>query len=297
MLGDVSITDTGNDRDARAPGLAALAGLLADETRAVCLLALLDGRTWTAGELARHAGVAPSTLSEHLGKLVAGGLLAEERQGRHRYVRLADTRVAQLVEDLAVQVAPHPAHRPRTLRAASAGSAMARGRTCYDHLAGRLGIAVTDALTAHGLLSTVSEPTKRTDGAEAGPAASGPAAPTSSAGSSAAPTSSAGSSAAAASSASRERATGFLLTEAGLRWFEGSGIALDRATRRPLARACLDWTERRPHLAGAAGAALCRHALDAGWCVRIGSERAVKVTAAGERALAELLGIEAGTLR
>ncbi|MGW6923847.1 ArsR/SmtB family transcription factor [Streptomyces sp. NPDC054950] len=287
MLGDVSITDTGNARDARAPGLAALAGLLADETRAVCLLALLDGRAWTAGELARHAGVAPSTLSEHLGKLVAGGLLAEERQGRHRYVRLADTRVAQLVEDLAVQVAPHPAHRPRTLRAASAGSAMARGRTCYDHLAGRLGIAVTDALTAHGLLSTVGEPGGRTDGAEAGPRASGPAAPASSAGSSASP----------ASPASRERATGFLLTEAGLRWFERSGIALDRATRRPLARACLDWTERRPHLAGAAGAALCRHALDAGWCVRIGSERAVKVTAAGERALAELLGIEARTLR
>ncbi|MCX5370992.1 winged helix-turn-helix domain-containing protein [Streptomyces sp. NBC_00015] len=287
MLGDVSITDTGNDRDARAPGLAALAGLLADETRAVCLLALLDGRAWTAGELARHARVAASTLSEHLGKLVAGGLLAEDRQGRHRYVRLADTRVAQLVEDLAVQVAPHPAHRPRTLRAASAGSAMARGRTCYDHLAGRLGIAVTDALTAHGLLSAVSEPGGRTDGAEAGPAASGPAAPASSA----------GLSAPSAAPASRERATGFLLTEAGLRWFEGSGIALDRATRRPLARACLDWTERRPHLAGAAGAALCRHALDAGWCVRIGSERAVKVTAAGERALAELLGIEAGTLR
>ncbi|WP_327182187.1 ArsR/SmtB family transcription factor [Streptomyces sp. NBC_01334] len=284
MLGDVSITDTGNDRDVRAPGLAALAGLVADETRAVCLLALLDGRAWTAGELARHAGVAPSTLSEHLGKLVAGGLLAEERQGRHRYVRLADTRVAQLVEDLAAQVAPRPAHRPRTLRAASAGSAMARGRTCYDHLAGRLGIAVTDALTAHGLLSAVSEPGGRSDGKEAGPAAGGPAAPASPKGP-------------PASSASRERATGFLLTEAGLRWFEGSGIALDRATRRPLARACLDWTERRPHLAGAAGAALCRHALDAGWCVRIGSERAVKVTAVGERALAELLGIEAGALR
>ncbi|MFE7929650.1 ArsR/SmtB family transcription factor [Streptomyces sp. NPDC057456] len=306
MLGHVSITDTGNDRDARATGLAALAGLVADETRAVCLLALLDGRAWTAGELARHAGVAPSTLSEHLGKLVGGGLLAEERQGRHRYVRLADTRVAQLLEDLAAQVAPRRADRPRTLRAASAGSAMARGRTCYDHLAGRLGIAVTDALTAHGLLSTASEPEgltgpkgpkgleepKGLEGAEglegpegatgggtgavaeAGPHASGPTAP-----------------------ASGERATGFLLTDAGLRWFEGSGIALDRATRRPLARACLDWTERRPHLAGAAGAALCRHALDAGWCVRIGSERAVKVTVAGERALAELLGIEARALR
>ncbi|MER5196720.1 ArsR/SmtB family transcription factor [Streptomyces sp. NPDC002755] len=300
MLEHVSITDTGNDRDVRAPGLAALAALVADETRAVCLLALLDGRAWTAGELARHAGVAPSTLSEHLGKLVGGGLLAEERQGRHRYVRLADTRVAQLVEDLAGQVAPHRAHRPRTLRAASAGSAMARGRTCYDHLAGRLGIAVTDALTAHGLLSAASEPEGRTGGAgtkaTAVPAAQAAATAAATAGLDASrPTTPAAS--AAPTAPTRERATGFLLTEAGLRWFEGNGIALDRATRRPLARACLDWTERRPHLAGAAGAALCRHALDAGWCVRIGSERAVKVTVAGERALAELLGIEAAALR
>ncbi|MGX1253720.1 DNA-binding transcriptional ArsR family regulator [Streptomyces ambofaciens] len=138
-------------KDPGAPGLARLAGLIADESRAACLLALLDGRAWTAGELARYAGVSASTLSEHLGKLVGGGLLAEERQGRHRYVRLADERVAQLVEDLAAQTAPQ-ARRPRTLRASSAGSAMAAGRTCYDHLAGRLGIAVTDALTVRELL-------------------------------------------------------------------------------------------------------------------------------------------------
>ncbi|MER6347476.1 ArsR/SmtB family transcription factor [Streptomyces sp. NPDC001595] len=233
-------------RDTRAAGLAAFAGLVADTTRAACLLALLDGRAWTAGELARHAGVAPSTLSEHLGKLVAGGLLTEERQGRHRYVRLADARVAQLLEDLAAQVAPDPSARPRTLREAGAGSAMARGRTCYDHLAGRLGIAVTDALGALGLL---------------------------------------------------RRDTGFALTDAGLTWFAGAGIRLDRTGRRPLARACLDWTERRPHLAGTAGAALCEHALTSGWCVRIGSERAVKVTPEGEHALSALLGIPAGTLR
>ncbi|MFJ8545588.1 ArsR/SmtB family transcription factor [Streptomyces sp. NPDC093586] len=235
------------DKDGEAPGLARLAGLLADETRAACLLALLDGRAWTAGELARHAGVAASTLSEHLGKLVAGGLLAEERQGRHRYVRLADERIAHLVEDLAAQVAPEAAtRRPRTLRASSAGSAMARGRTCYDHLAGRLGITVTDALTGRGLL--------RQD-------------------------------------------TGFALTDTGLDWFDAAGIRLDRTSRRPLARACLDWTERRPHLAGVAGAALCRHALDSGWCVRIGSERAVKVTPAGEDALSGLLGIDPALLR
>jgi DNA-binding transcriptional ArsR family regulator len=235
-------------KDPQAPRLARLAALIADETRAACLLALLDGRAWTAGELARHAGVAASTVSEHLGKLVAGGLLTQERQGRHRYVRLADARVAHLVEDLAAQVAPDPdaVPRPRTLRESSAGSAMARGRTCYDHLAGRLGIAVTDALTARQLL--------RQD-------------------------------------------TGFALTDAGVAWFEATGIPLDRKGRRPLARACLDWTERRPHLGGVAGAALCRHALAEGWCVRIGSERAVKVTGAGEQALSALLGIDGSTLR
>lgn len=232
-------------KDPVGPGLAALAGLIADETRAGFLLALLDGRAWTAGELARQAGVAASTASEHLGKLVAGGLLTEERQGRHRYVRLAGTEVAQLVEDLAAQVAPTAAERPRTLRAAGAGSAMARARTCYDHLAGRLGITLTDALTSRGLV--------RQD-------------------------------------------TGFALTDAGLRWFDTAGIGLDRTGRRPLARACLDWTERRPHLAGTAGAALCRHALDARWCVRIGSERAVKVTPEGEHAFADLLGVDATAL-
>ncbi|QHA03773.1 helix-turn-helix domain-containing protein [Streptomyces broussonetiae] len=226
-------------KDPQAAGLASLASLVADETRAACLLALLDGRAWTAGELARHAGVAASTLSEHLDKLVAGGLLAQERQGRHRYVRLADARVAGLVEGLAAQV-PAAAGRPRSLRESSTRSAMARGRTCYDHLAGRLGTAVTDALTLRGLL--------RQD-------------------------------------------TGFALTDAGVEWFGTAGITLDLSSRRPLARACLDWTERRPHLAGAAGAALCRHALDAGWCVRIGSERAVQVTPSGERELAALLGI------
>ncbi|WP_432153272.1 ArsR/SmtB family transcription factor [Streptomyces tricolor] len=233
-------------QDPRAAGLAALAGLIADRTRAACLLALLDGRAWTAGELARHAGVAASTLSGHLGRLVAGGLLAEERQGRHRYVRLADARVAQLVEDLAAQVPVAVVRQaPRTLRAASAGAAMARGRTCYDHLAGRLGTVLTDALTERGLL--------RQD-------------------------------------------TGFALTDAGVEWFGRAGVALDLSGRRPLARACLDWTERRPHLAGAAGAALCRHALEAGWCVRVGSGRAVKVTPLGERALSDLLGIAGGDL-
>ncbi|MFF3318574.1 ArsR/SmtB family transcription factor [Streptomyces sp. NPDC003035] len=226
--------------------LAALAALFADETRAAFLLALLDGRAWTAGELARHARVAPSTASEHLGKLVAGGVLAEERQGRHRYVRLADPGIAHLVEDLATRAEPAVRHPPRGLRGASVGQAMARGRTCYDHLAGRLGIAITEAMTGRGLL--------RQD-------------------------------------------TGFALTDRGVAWFGERGIPLTASGRRPVARGCLDRTERKPHLAGIAGAALCAHALDSGWCVRIGSERAVKVTPEGEDALHRVLGIDPSIMR
>lgn len=231
--------------DATAVRLAALAALLADGTRAAFCVALLDGRAWTAGELARYASVAPSTASEHLGRLVAGGLLAEERQGRHRYVRLADERVAHLVEELASQAVPGEPERPRSLRAASVSSALARGRTCYDHLAGRLGIRITEAMTVRGLL--------RQD-------------------------------------------TGFALTEAGLDWFGALGISLDPSARRPLVRGCLDWTERRPHLAGAAGAALCAHVLEAGWCERFGSGRAVRVTPSGVRALWELMGLDPASL-
>ncbi|MFI0981582.1 ArsR/SmtB family transcription factor [Streptomyces sp. NPDC021093] len=233
---------------AESPGtrLAALASLLADETRAVFLLSLLDGRAWTASELARQAGVAASTASEHLSRLISAGLLTEERQGRHRYVRLADASAAQFVESVAAYALPGR-DNPHTLRASSASSAMARGRTCYDHLAGRLGIAITDAMERRGLLLMGS---------------------------------------------------GFALTDEGLDWFGGLGIQLLKAKgRRPMVSSCLDWTERKRHLAGIAGAELCRLALAEKWCVRIGSERAVKVTAAGERAFNDLLDIDASILR
>ncbi|WP_188283281.1 ArsR/SmtB family transcription factor [Streptomyces sp. CBMA29] len=230
--------------DPAVPRLAALAALLADETRAAVCLALLDKRAWTSGELARHCGVAPSTMSEHLTRLVDGGLLAREHQGRHRYVRLAGPEAARFVEDMAERVAVAV---PRTtgagLRAHSVGRAMARGRTCYDHLAGRLGVALTDALTGNGLL--------RQD-------------------------------------------TGFALTDDGVAWFTDLGADLSGppSSRRPLARPCLDWTERRPHLGGTAGAELCRLVLTRAWAARIGTGRAVKVTALGEREFHRVLGIE-----
>ncbi|RZS91331.1 DNA-binding transcriptional ArsR family regulator [Motilibacter rhizosphaerae] len=135
----------------RAEALAGFASLLADRSRAEMCLALLDGRAWTAGELARQAGIAASTASGHLSLLVSAGLLAEERQGRHRYVRLADAETADLIEDLAAAVgAPE---RPTSLRTVRAGKELAAARTCYDHLAGALGVQLLDALVDRSLVA------------------------------------------------------------------------------------------------------------------------------------------------
>lgn len=132
--------------------LARFAAVLADRSRAAICLALIDGRAWTAGELARHIDVAPSTASEHLSLLVASGLLAEERQGRHRYLRLADPASAQLIEDLGAAVGE--TIRPSSLRTVNAARRLQAARTCYDHLAGVLGVGLFDALVARNLLDT-----------------------------------------------------------------------------------------------------------------------------------------------
>jgi DNA-binding transcriptional ArsR family regulator len=134
-----------------AESIASFAGLLADRSRATICLALLDGRAWTATELARHAGIGRPTATEHLNALVDGGVLAEERQGRHRYVRLASTEIAQFVEEIAA-IAGQP-ERPVTLRTVQAGHHLAAARTCYDHLAGTLGVTLYDALVARDLIA------------------------------------------------------------------------------------------------------------------------------------------------
>jgi DNA-binding transcriptional ArsR family regulator len=223
-----------------ADDLAWLATLLSDRSRAQLCLSLLDGRAWTATELAATAAIAPSTASEHLTRLIAAGLLVEHRQGRHRYLRLAGPDVARLLEAMLTYLGPTPP-RP-TLRAVTASAALARARTCYDHLAGRLGIAITDAMTEHGLLTrslTVTDPGRQ-----------------------------------------------WLTTRLGI---DDSRL---RPATRPLGRACMDWTERRPHLAGTAGALLCTHMLDQDWIRRIGTSRAVRLTDTGQTALHKLLGIK-----
>jgi DNA-binding transcriptional ArsR family regulator len=228
-----------------AEGLAGWAGMLADRTRAAFCLALLDGRAWTVGELARHAGVALSTASEHADRLVAGGLLIQRRQGRHRYLQLAGPQVAALLESVSAAgdtLAGPP--KVTSLSGAHRRRNMAYARTCYDHLAGFVGVAIADGLVARGLVS---------------------------------------------------RSYGLALTPAGVSWLASLGIFIDRSARRPVLRECLDWTERRSHLAGATGAALCRYAFDAGWIVRIGTGRAVKVTPAGEAGLRDQLGVLIGS--
>ncbi|GLZ75286.1 transcriptional regulator [Actinorhabdospora filicis] len=135
--------------DPQAGGLAELAQALADRTRAAVLLALLDGRAWTPGELARLTGVAPSTMSGHLARLTEAGLVAHTAQGRHRYVRVAGSEVAELVETLSSRL-DRPLPPVTSLRTANRRRALAVARTCYDHLAGRLGVAVTSALVRTG---------------------------------------------------------------------------------------------------------------------------------------------------
>ena len=132
--------------------VARYAGLFADPSRMAMCLALIDGRAWTAGELARHVGISPSTASEHLTALVRAEVLTEERQGRHRYLRLAGPDVGQLVEDFATLAgAPIPA--PTSLRSSRVAAEMTFARTCYDHLAGALAVALRERLEVVGYLA------------------------------------------------------------------------------------------------------------------------------------------------
>ncbi|HEX3790107.1 MAG TPA: metalloregulator ArsR/SmtB family transcription factor [Pseudonocardiaceae bacterium] len=129
--------------------LAEVAAVLADPSRATMCLALIDGRAWTVGELARTAAIAPSTASEHVRALTEAGFVEGVRQGRHRYVRITDPRVAELIERLA----EHAEHRePRSLTASVRARRLSFARTCYDHLAGALGVALRDGMLRDGLI-------------------------------------------------------------------------------------------------------------------------------------------------
>ncbi len=234
---------------ARFAEIAALAG---DPARASMLHALMDGRALTAGELARVANITPQTASGHLAQMVSAHLLHIEHQGRHRYFRLATPPIAHMIESImqvaagleALRAAPVTGPRDAALRTA---------RTCYDHLAGRLGVALADALVRERHVELACD---------AG-----------------------------------------LVTASGVELLKRIGIDISRLTlhrgksARVLCRPCLDWSERRPHLAGVLGAALCARSFDAGWIGRRVGTRAVAVTPQGYRIFCETIGVHADALR
>jgi DNA-binding transcriptional ArsR family regulator len=228
----------------REPYFAAIAALMGDPGRANILAALMDGQALTAKELAHVAGVSAQTASGHLAKLLDGKLLDVVEQGRHRYYRLANSLVACAIEGLmALSAEGGDEGRRNHARRFPAGEALRTARTCYDHLAGRLGVGLTDRLFGQGCLEL--------DGSDYRP------------------------------------------TAAGYAVFGRFGIDVDglKRQRRGFARPCLDWSERRPHLAGALGAALACRCFEAGWIERVKDSRAVIVTGRGKAGFAELFGL------
>jgi DNA-binding transcriptional ArsR family regulator len=220
--------------------IAAIAALIGDTTRANILIGLMDGRALTAGELAFRVNVSASTTSEHLARLTEAGLIAAEKQGRHRYFRLANGDIASVLESLMTLSIKGPTrHHPTGPKDA----ALRAARTCYDHLAGRLGVAIADALIARKFVVLA-------EGAG-------------------------------------------LVTDEGAAFLCDFGVGLDRpvSSKRPLCRTCLDWSERRPHLAGWLGAAILTHTLDLKWIVRLPDSRAMRVTETGRRGLAARFAI------
>jgi DNA-binding transcriptional ArsR family regulator len=226
------------------PIIAEIAMLVADPARATMVSALLDGRTLTASELALAARITPQTASTHLAKLTKAGLLSAERQGRHRYFRLASPKVAHMIDGIvAVALENRPRFRPVSRQARAVGAA----RICYDHLAGRLSVDLADWLVARGYIVLSEEAAE--------------------------------------------------ITAAGARFFTELGIALParRSARRAFCALCLDWTERRPHIAGPLGAAMTKRFFDLGWIERMKRGHAVAVTPLGHRRLREAFGVDRGS--
>ena len=238
--------------------IAAVAEVLADRSRARMLMALDGGRALPASRLAAEAGIAPSTCSAHLSRLTGAGLLTVEAHGRHRYYRLAGPHVAELLETIARLA---PALPVRSLREGTRAEALRRARTCYDHLAGRLGVALMGALLAQGALA-------------GGDGAFDPG------------------------RAQRDRRCGpgwdvaYVLTENGRAALGDLGIDCWPAGKRPFVRYCVDWSEQRHHLAGALGAAVLARLIDLNWLRRSPTSRAVHVTREGQRGLADTFGVE-----
>ncbi len=249
-----------NHDDARPfPGLSRIGSLLADPGRAAMLWSLMDGRARPAGELTMIAGISPSAASGHFARLVESGLLALEVSGRHRYYRIATPDIAMAIEALAnlAQASaplrePAEAHRQAPRRASAVPLDMRYARTCYDHLAGELAVRLFDRMLKSKWLEVVP-------GAPSGSQRPGP--------------------------------TALDATPQGFNEFARLGIdlAAQKARRRRFACTCIDWSERRPHLGGALGAAFLDACTEHGWLETTSKRRILRVTPAGEQHFAAVL--------
>ncbi|WP_421781927.1 ArsR/SmtB family transcription factor [Kiloniella litopenaei] len=223
------------------PSMASIGALIGSPARSAMLALLFDGRALTATELSQAAGVSAATASEHLSKLITGGLLVCEKHGRHRYYKLAGEDVAEALEPLIHLVR----HKPAPIRQASSEQKQIRcARLCYDHMAGELGVSITTALVAHGYLSIEDRH--------------------------------------------------YNVTTKGEQFFAELGIDLGslRKTRRQFAPQCLDWSERKPHVAGALGAAITLLAFNLKWIERTKHRRIIKLTDLGREQFKQKLGIK-----
>jgi len=217
-----------------------IAGLVGEPARTAMLFALMDGRALTAGELARSAGIGASSASAHLAQLVDAGVLRVASTGRHRYHRLASGEVARMLESI-MQVAAATAPPRAPTRVGPQDDALRRARTCYDHLAGRLGVAIAERLAQEGALVLDDDAA--------------------------------------------------FLTDKGRGSLARLGIDTTQSAAALSCRACLDWSERRYHLAGRLASQLCRHCIEQGWLRKRTQSRALDITPVGGVALQRWLGM------
>jgi DNA-binding transcriptional ArsR family regulator len=237
LPGDVAF----NAQMVAAANLVEIAALVGDTARATALAVLMGGQAATVSELAGSARVGKSTMSEHLARLEAAGLVRSTIQGRFKYFRIASPRVATMLESIiaVAEIDTPPRYQPKSVK----DDVLRAARTCYDHLAGRLGVALADGLSDQGFVELTD------DGGE--------------------------------------------VTPDGLAFFRQQKLDIDALkSKRVFCRPCLDWSERRYHIAGVVGACLCRAAFDRGWVTRIDGTRAVSITAAGRHAIREIFRVD-----
>ncbi|OQP59884.1 transcriptional regulator [Niastella vici] len=209
-----------------------MAGLIGEPVRAAIMWALLDGKALTATELTIVTGTTAPNLSMHIARLVQADLLSVETQGRHRYYKFSRKEIAYAIEAMANLIPPGST---TTISTNDNNSAIRNCRTCYDHLAGKVGVALTDSLLREGIIT--------------------------------------------------ENGKTFELTPKGGTVFSDLGMNIDeiKKKRRSFLRPCLDWSERRYHIAGALAAALLEHMIASDWIRRQKNSRAITITSKGQR--------------